>query len=142
MKKPEAVPALSLTSHESFPALAWRWMLIARPQFQLLTFTLPRRRKGAQCLLEISGIGCARRKRQTGAAGGVTPGGGTIKASFLELNGDTVTQGWQSGGPVVGVLDPDALSCSYDQPCPVLGVTNHLSVPYVYNWDANMEQSL
>jgi hypothetical protein len=72
----------------------------------------------------------------------VTPGGGTIKASFLELNGDTVTQGWQSGGPVVGVLDPDALSCSYDQPCPVLGVTNHLSVPYVYNWNANMEQSL
>jgi hypothetical protein len=77
-----------------------------------------------------------------GCCGGVTPGGGTIKASFLELNGDTVTQGWQSGGPVVGNLDPNALSCSYDQPCPVLGVTNHLSVPYVYNWDANMEQSL
>lgn len=72
---------------------------------------------------------------------GVTPGGGTTKASFLELNGDTVTQGWQSGGPVVGNLDLNAHSCSYDQPCPVLGVTNHLSVPYVYNWDANMEQS-
>jgi hypothetical protein len=77
----------------------------------------------------------------TGATG-VTPGGGTINASFLELSGDKVTQGWQSGGPVFGNLDPSALSCSYDQPCPILGVAKHLSVPYVYNWNANMEQAL
>ena len=59
---------------------------------------------------EAEGLGVV----PTGAAG-VTPGGGTINASFLELSGDTVTQGWQSGGPVFGNLDPSALSCSYDQ---------------------------
>jgi hypothetical protein len=77
----------------------------------------------------------------TGAAG-VTPGGGTINASFIELGGDTVTTNWQAGGPVFGDLNPSDLSCSYDQPCPVLGVTRHLTVPYVYNWNANVEQAL
>jgi hypothetical protein len=86
---------------------------------------------------EAEGLGVV----PTGAAG-VTPGGGTINASFLELSGDTVTQGWQSGGPVFGNLDPSALSCSYDQPCPILGVKKNLAVPYVYNWNANMEQLL
>lgn len=77
----------------------------------------------------------------TGAAG-VTPGGGTINASFIELSGDTVTTNWQAGGPVFGNLNPNDLSCSYDQPCPVLSVNSHLIVPYVYNWNANIEQAL
>ena len=77
----------------------------------------------------------------TGAAG-VTPGGGTINASFIELSGDTVTSNWQAGGPVFGDLNPSDLSCSYDQPCPILGVNRNLVVPYVYNWNANIEQAL
>jgi hypothetical protein len=77
----------------------------------------------------------------TGAQG-VTPGGGTIKASFIELDGDTVTSNWQAGGPIFGNLNPNSLSCSYDQPCPVLGVKRDLVVPYVYNWNANVEQAL
>ncbi len=77
----------------------------------------------------------------TGAAG-VTPGGGTIKASFIQLSGDTTTANWQSGGPVFGNLDPNQLTCAYDTPCPVLGVNRNLSVPYVWNWNANVQQQL
>jgi hypothetical protein len=75
----------------------------------------------------------------TGAAG-VTPGGGTITASFFQLSGDTTTANWQSGGPVFGNLDPNLISCSYDQACPVLGVKPNLAVPYVFNWNLNLQQ--
>jgi Carboxypeptidase regulatory-like domain len=77
----------------------------------------------------------------TGAAG-VTPGGGTINASFFQLSGDTVSSNWQSGGPVFGNLNPNVLSCSYDQPCPILGVNKNLVVPYVWNWNANVQQAM
>lgn len=55
----------------------------------------------------------------TGAAG-VTPGGGTIRASFLQLSGSTITTNWQAGGPVFGNLDPSALSCSRTSHAPSL----------------------
>jgi hypothetical protein len=77
----------------------------------------------------------------TGAAG-VTPGGGTITASYFQLSGDTVTANWQSGGPVFGNLDPNLISCSFDQPCPILGVKPNLAVPYVFNWNFNMQQAM
>jgi len=77
----------------------------------------------------------------TGAAG-VTPSGGTINASFFQLSGDTVSSNWHSGGPVFGNLDPNLLSCSYDQPCPILGVNPNLRVPYVWNWNANVQQAM
>jgi hypothetical protein len=77
----------------------------------------------------------------TGAAG-VTPGGGSIKASFIQIDGDTATSNWQAGGPVFGNLDPNQLSCSYDSPCPVLGVNRNLVVPYVWNWNANVQQAM
>jgi hypothetical protein len=77
----------------------------------------------------------------TGAAG-VTPGGGSIKASFIQISGDTTSANYQAGGPVFGNLDPNQLTCSYDSPCPVLGVTSNLAVPYVWNWNANVQQAL
>jgi hypothetical protein len=76
----------------------------------------------------------------TGAAG-VTPGGGTINASYFQLSGDTMTNNWQSGGPIFGNLDPNLLSCSYDQACPILGVNQNLQVPYVFNWNFNLQQT-
>jgi hypothetical protein len=77
----------------------------------------------------------------TGAQG-VTPGGGSINASFIQLSRGKTTANWQSGGPVFGNLDPNQLSCSYDSPCPVLGVNRNLVVPYVWNWNANVQQSM
>jgi len=77
----------------------------------------------------------------TGAAG-VTPGGGSIKASFIQIDGDTTTANWQAGGPVFGNLDPNQLACAYDTPCPILGVNRNLSTPYVWNWNANVQQAL
>lgn len=86
---------------------------------------------------EAEGLGAI----PTGAAG-VAPGNGDIRATFIQLSGDTTTTNWQSGGPVFGNLDPAQLSCSYDAPCPVLGVNRNIVVPYVFNWNANVQQAL
>jgi hypothetical protein len=84
----------------------------------------------------------------TGAQG-VTPGGGSIVATTYYYNSDyttnvnqTLTNGWQSGGPVFGNLDPSLISCSYDSPCPILGVNHGIKTPYVFNWNLNVEQAL
>ena len=60
----------------------------------------------------------------TGAAG-VTPGGGSIVATTYYYNADyttntnqTLTTGWQSGGPSLAISAPSLISCSYDNPCP------------------------
>ena len=84
----------------------------------------------------------------TGAAG-VTPGGGSIVATTYYYNSDyttntnqTLTNGWQSGGPVFGNLSPSLISCSYDNPCPIMGVNHGITTPYIFNWNLNVEQAL
>ena len=34
------------------------------------------------------------------------------------------------------------MTCAYDTPCPILGVNHDLVVPYVWNWNANVQQEL
>jgi hypothetical protein len=76
----------------------------------------------------------------TGAQG-VTPGNGSIVATTYYYNSDyttntnqTLSNGWQSGGPVFGNLDPNLISCSYGNPCPILGVNHGITTPYIFNW--------
>ncbi len=84
----------------------------------------------------------------TGAQG-VTPGGGSIVATTYYYNADnttninqTLTNGWQSGGPVFGNLSPSLIACSYDNPCPIMGVNHGITTPYIFNWNLNVEQAL
>jgi hypothetical protein len=73
---------------------------------------------------------------------GVTPSGGTIVATTNILGRSDATVNYQAGGPVFGDLSPSALSCSPDNPCPILGTVKNLVTPYVINWNLNLEQAL
>jgi hypothetical protein len=73
---------------------------------------------------------------------GVTPSGGTIVATTNILSRSDATANYQAGGPVFGDLSPAALSCSADNPCPILGTVKNLVSPYVMNWNLNLERAL
>jgi Carboxypeptidase regulatory-like domain/TonB dependent receptor len=79
----------------------------------------------------------------TGVPGAPTgPGGGTIVATTISPDPDTMSTNWQTGAPVFGDLSPDQAVCSTDSPCPILGTVPHLTTPYVINWNLNVEQVL
>ncbi len=79
----------------------------------------------------------------TGVPGApVGAGGGTIAAATLSPDSDMMSANWKSGAPVFGNLSVSNLSCTYDSPCPVFGLSRDLSTPYVINWNANLQQEL
>ncbi len=79
----------------------------------------------------------------TGVPGApVGSGGGTIVAATLEPDSDMMSANWKSGAPVFGDLSLSNLSCSSDAPCPVFGLSQNLSTPYVMNWNANLQQEV
>ncbi len=79
----------------------------------------------------------------TGVPGApVGPGGGTIVAATLEPDPDAMSAAWKSGAPVFGDLSLGNVSCTADLPCPVFGLSKDLSTPYIFNWNANVQQAM
>jgi Carboxypeptidase regulatory-like domain/TonB dependent receptor len=78
----------------------------------------------------------------TGVPGAPVTGGGTIVATTLSPDTTAMSTAWQTGTPVFGDLNPLNATCSSDSPCPVLGTVKNLTVPYILNWNLNVEQVL
>jgi len=79
----------------------------------------------------------------TGVAGApVGPGGGNIAANTLSPPPSQMSIAWKDGGPVFGDLSPSDLSCDPDNLCPVFGVDPNLKTPYIFNWNANVQQAM
>src|SRR5262249_4724751 len=69
------------------------------------------------------------------------PGTGNLTTFFVE--GDPSEINWSEAGPVFpqgGTSSAD--SCSFDVPCTVFGVDQHLKTPYVLNWNLNVQQQI
>ncbi|HTR25412.1 MAG TPA: TonB-dependent receptor [Terriglobales bacterium] len=79
----------------------------------------------------------------TGVAGApVGPGGGNIAANTLSPPPSQMSIAWKNGDPVFGDLSPSDLSCDTDNLCPVFGVDPNLKTPYIFNWNANVQQAM
>jgi len=72
---------------------------------------------------------------------GVTPGNGNI-TSFLVTNGDASQLNWSVAGPIFPTLDQIGGGCSASFPCDIFAVDQHISTPYVLNWNVNVQQEL
>jgi hypothetical protein len=73
--------------------------------------------------------------------GTVIPATGNI-TSFLLQGADPSLIKWDTTGPIFPVDDPSLNVCSYDSPCSVFGVDQHLKTPYVLNWNLNLQQAI
>ncbi|MGA8074135.1 MAG: TonB-dependent receptor, partial [Candidatus Acidiferrales bacterium] len=72
---------------------------------------------------------------------GVTPGTGTI-TSFEVESEDPSFITWNTDGPIFPVSNTSQNSCSFDFPCTIFGVDQHLKTPYVMNWNLNIQQQV
>lgn len=70
---------------------------------------------------------------------GVTPGNGTINTFLRFLGGGDIN--WTGDGTVFDFASGSS-SCSFDSPCDVFGVDQHLRSPYVENWTLNLQHQI
>lgn len=73
--------------------------------------------------------------------GTVIPASGTI-TSFLLQGADPGLINWSTTGPIFPVNNTNLNECSFDSPCSVFGVDQHLKTPYVLNWNLNVQQAI
>jgi hypothetical protein len=73
--------------------------------------------------------------------GTIVPGTGNI-TSFLLQGADPGLIKWDTIGPIFPVNDASLNVCSFDSPCSVFGVDQHLKTPYVLNWNVNVQQAI
>jgi hypothetical protein len=66
---------------------------------------------------------------------------GTI-TSYLLTGADPSLINWNTTGPIFPTANPSLNQCSYDLPCTIFGVDQHLKTPYVLNWNLNLQQAI
>jgi hypothetical protein len=73
-------------------------------------------------------------------AQGVTPGNGTISVMSRTLSASQIN--WSLAGPIFSTTGLEAMTCSADTPCDVVGVDPNLKSPRVLSWNANLQRQL
>jgi hypothetical protein len=65
--------------------------------------------------------------------------GGTITAGNLSI--PPVLPQWDSGVPLYGAnVSTSTLNC-FNNPCPIMSVDRHITTPYVWSWNLNLQHS-
>ena len=65
--------------------------------------------------------------------------------SFLQISSDGSAINWlepNQSPTIFPNADNSGSVCSFDSPCDVFGVDQHLKTPYVMNWNVNLQQAL
>ena len=73
--------------------------------------------------------------------GTIIPANGNI-TSFLLQGADPGLIKWDTTGPIFPVKNSSLNVCSFDSPCSIFAVDQHLKTPYVLNWNLNIQQAI